>query len=179
MSIEIVRGTNAKPVASAKLVDLLSTETGLDGQMFMGYPIINTPEGVHSIDAILISPSKGVILFDLVEGVEGTNAGDYETRQDDIANQIEARLKVYRGLLQRRQLRVPIHTLSFAPAGVPTVTAGRRSVSDHDQPRSDQACIGPVRLGRPSRRGLQGRSFRAREPFESPQEQNRESDDPP
>lgn len=135
MSIEIVRGTNAKPVASAKLVDLLSTETGLDGQMFMGYPIINTPDGVHSIDAILISPSKGVVIVDLVEG---TDAGDYETRQDDIANQIEARLKVHRGLLQRRQLRVPIHTLSFAPAGVSNVTAEDEAypiTTSHDQIR--------------------------------------------
>ena len=112
MSIEIVRGTNDKPVSSAALAQFLSGQTDLSGQLSIGYPIISTPEGRRGIDALLVCPDRGIILFDLIEG---THASDYGGRQDDLANKIEARLKTHSDLMQRRTLLIPIHTLSFAP----------------------------------------------------------------
>jgi len=41
--------------------------------------------------------------------------GDYEGRQDDTANKIDAQLRVHPALVRRRQLRIPIHTISFSP----------------------------------------------------------------
>lgn len=113
MPIEIVQGTNSKPAASDELVELMSDQTALSGQLFIGYPIISTPEGRYSLDAILVSADKGIVLFDLIEGIE---IGDYGLRQDDAANKLDARLKTYRGLMDRRELRIEIHTISFAPA---------------------------------------------------------------
>jgi superfamily I DNA and RNA helicase len=78
----------------------------------IGYPIIRTPEGRHAIDAIFVSPQKGVIAIDLVEGGD---PGLYDLRQDDAANKLEARLKTHSKLMCRRDMLVPIHTLSFAP----------------------------------------------------------------
>ena len=112
MSVDIVRGSSRKPVAGVKLAELMR-ETDLSGQLFIGYPIIATPEGPYSIDALFISAEKGIVVFDLIEG---TNAEDYGLRQDDSANKLEARLRTHRELLRRRDLRIPIHTLSFAPA---------------------------------------------------------------
>ena len=112
MSIDIVRGSSRKPVAGLRLAELMR-ETDLSGQLFIGYPIIATPEGPYSIDALFISAEKGIVVFDLIEG---TNAEDYGLRQDDSANKLEARLRTHRELLRRRDLRIPIHTLSFAPA---------------------------------------------------------------
>ena len=112
MSIEIVRGINDKPVSSGELAQILSGQTDLGGQLLIGYPIISTPEGRRGIDALLVCPDKGIILFDLIEG---THASDYGDRQDDLANKIEARLKTHSDLMQRRTLLIPIHTLSFAP----------------------------------------------------------------
>jgi superfamily I DNA and RNA helicase len=80
--------------------------------LFIGYPIISTPEGPHRIDALLVSPNRGLVVFDLVEGTE---LGNYQERQDDSANKLEARLKTHRRLMRRRNLKIPIHTLSFAP----------------------------------------------------------------
>jgi len=77
-----------------------------------GYPIIGTAEGRHAIDALLVSPEKGIVVFDLVEG---SDPGDFGSRQDDSANKIEARLKMYRELMERRELRIKVHTVSFAP----------------------------------------------------------------
>ena len=112
MSIEIVRGTNQKPASSGELAKLLSQQTDLSGRLFIGYPIIGTSDGPHPIDALLVSADKGIVVFDLIEG---TDIGDYELRQDDSANKIEARLKLHRELLDRRNLRIPIHAISFAP----------------------------------------------------------------
>ena len=112
MSVDIVRGSSRKPVASQELVELMSTQIELSGQLFIGYPIIGTSEGPHLIDALLVSADKGLIVFDLIEG---TDTDDYGLRQDDSANKLEARLKTHRELMRRRDLLIKIHTISFAP----------------------------------------------------------------
>ncbi len=115
MSVSIVRGTNNKPVSSGTLVGFFSDCVDLEGELFIGYPIISTPEGRHPIDALWISCGRGIVLFDLIEGSDLT---DFRDRQDDLANKLESRLKTHRELMRRRDLIVPIHTISFAP-GVP------------------------------------------------------------
>ena len=118
MSIEIVRGASRKPVASAKLIDILSHRTDWSGRLFVGYPIARTSTGPNRIDALWISEDKGIVAFDLVEG---TDPGDHEFRQDDSANKIERRLRGESGLVRRRRLSIPIHTISFTPAVAPVV----------------------------------------------------------
>ena len=112
MTIDIVRGTSTKPVSSNELTQLMSSQLNWIGQMFIGYPIIATIEGPYRIDALLISAEKGIVVFDLIEG---NDAGNYELRQDDAANKLEAKLKPYRDLMDRRELRIPVHPISFAP----------------------------------------------------------------
>jgi superfamily I DNA and RNA helicase len=111
-SVSIVQGTNSKPVASRSLVDFFRSLSSAGGHLFIGYPVIGTSEGRYPIDALWISPDSGVVVFDLIEG---SNPGDFGGRQDDAANKLEARLKTHRELMQRRNLAVPIGTLSFAP----------------------------------------------------------------
>ena len=52
------------------------------------------------------------MIFDLIDG---PNVSRYGDRQDDSANRIEARLRMQRRLTSGRDLRIPIHTISFAP----------------------------------------------------------------
>ena len=115
MSVDIIRGTSQKPVSSKELVELIASQADLSGQLFIGYPIISTSEGRHLIDALLVSSDRGLIIFDLIEG---TNIDDYGPRQDDSANKLEARLKTHSELMHRRELRIPIYTVSFAPGMV-------------------------------------------------------------
>ena len=112
MSIEVIQGTNQKPASSTELANLLSQQTDLFGLLLIGYPIIGTAEGPHVIDAIYISNDRGVVIFDLIEGTDTKN---YECRQDDSANKLEAKLRLHPKLLMRRELLVPIRTISFAP----------------------------------------------------------------
>lgn len=113
MTIDIVRGTSNRPAASGTLVECISRQTNWSGTLFIGYPIINTSEGRHLIDALLVSADKGIVVFDLIEGVV---KDDYGLRQDDSYNKLEARLKTHSELMRRRELLIPIHTISFAPA---------------------------------------------------------------
>lgn len=110
--LTITRGINKKPVSTDVLEQSLEALQNLEGEAFTGYPLIATPDGKYSIDATLVSPSKGIVLFDLIEGPE---VGEYTERQDDLANKIEARLKLHRELVKGRHLRVPLWVISFAP----------------------------------------------------------------
>ena len=108
----MVRGTNNKPVSSEALAKFFAAEHSFRGQLLIGYPIIGTTEGRYPIDAVLVSPEKGIVVFDLIEGTE---PGDFAERQDDSANKLEARLRTYKELTVKRQLVIPLSTVSFAP----------------------------------------------------------------
>ena len=97
-SLDIIRGVNGKSAATDALVQTLERAHEISGELFTGFPLIPTPDGKYSIDATLISPVQGVVLFDLVEG---TDASGYEARQDGLAIKVEARLKLYRELVKR------------------------------------------------------------------------------
>lgn len=112
-STVIVRGTNDKPAASESLARFFEARPDTDGHLFIGYPIINAVDHKHPIDAVYISPDRGVILFDLVEGI---SLGDFEERQDDAANKLESRLRTHRDLVHRRALKIPVTTVTYIPA---------------------------------------------------------------
>jgi len=110
--LSITRGAEKKPAASSLLEETLRGIPGMRGEFFTGYPLVVASDEKYSIDATLISPLKGIILFDLIEE---QYPGDYKVRQDDLANIIDGRLRVHRELFERRNLRVPLTVISFAP----------------------------------------------------------------
>ncbi|MGZ8405613.1 MAG: helicase, partial [Nitrospira sp.] len=66
--IKTVWGSTDKPVSSKQLATLLVGDESIEGTLYIGYPIIGTPEGSFPIDALLVSPTKGLVLFNLIEG---------------------------------------------------------------------------------------------------------------
>lgn len=117
--LNITHGVNNKPVATDALERSLDLLSDIQGDVFTGYPLLATPDGKFAIDATLVSPSKGIVLFDLIEG---SNVEEYAERQDDLVNKIEARLKLHRELVSKRQLLIPLSVISFAP-GVKNIKA--------------------------------------------------------
>ena len=111
--VNFTRGANGKPVATSALEEGLVSIDELSGECFFGYPLIATPEGKYFLDATLVSPEKGVVLFDLVEGTE---VGDYPSRQDDLANKIDAKLRLHKELVKGRRLIPDLQVITFAPA---------------------------------------------------------------
>ena len=115
--INTVWGSTDKPVSSKQLATRLASEPELEGTLYIGYPIIGTPEGSFPIDALFVSPTKGLVLFNLVEG---RTLGDYGAAQDEAFNKMQAKLRQHHSLIRRRELLVKTHTITFAPA-VPQV----------------------------------------------------------
>ena len=111
--INTVWGSTDKPVSSKRLAELLSAAADIEGTLYIGYPIIGTPEGSFPIDALLISPTKGLILFSVVEG---KTLPDYAEVQDEGFNKMQAKLLQHQALIRKRKLLVDIHTVTFAPA---------------------------------------------------------------
>lgn len=124
--INTVWGSTDKPVSSRLLAEILSAEDSLEGTLYIGYPIIGTPEGSFPIDALLVSPTKGLVLFSVVEG---RNLPDYVEAQDQGFNKMQAKLLQHQSLIRKRKLLVDIRTLTFAPAVVPLSVA-----EDEDHP---------------------------------------------
>lgn len=112
MPVEVIHGISDKPAASDELTRLLSAQQNLSGYLYIGYPFIGTATGLQPIDALWISEDKGIVIFDLIEG---NTIENYDLRQDDLINKLEARLKVHSDLTRRRELLISIHVLSFAP----------------------------------------------------------------
>ena len=112
--LEIIKGSTQKPVSSEQLVENLRDKKQLSGQLYVGYPIFSTPEGRYPVDAILISPQKGVVLVHIVEGTAIPDG--YQDIQDDIYNKLEAKLRNHKTLMRGRKLQVPIWVLTYAPA---------------------------------------------------------------
>ncbi len=112
--IEVIWGTSQeKPISSRSLAEDLARAPGIDGYLYIGYPVIGTPTGPLKLDGLLISPQLGLVAFDLVEGME---IGDYQARQDEIASMLEVRLKPYPGLKTGRALKFDIHVVTYCPA---------------------------------------------------------------
>ncbi len=112
--LNIIWGSNKdKPESAKALASLLSATAGINGYLYIGYPIVGSPLGPVKFDALLLSPNHGLIAFDLVEGLD---LGNFDSRLDDIASMLDVKLKPYPNLKTGRKLRFDIHTITFAPA---------------------------------------------------------------
>jgi superfamily I DNA and RNA helicase len=127
----IIWGSTTKPVASRQLADAIESVRDLDGTLYIGYPILGTPEGAFPFDALLLSPLHGAIAFDVVEGRE---LGDFRGRQDNLFAKLQSKLLQYPALVHRRQLAVAITVVTFAPAAaVPAADEDYPICKDRDE----------------------------------------------
>ena len=110
--VNIIMGATNKPLASEKLKEYFQNNNQFQGELYIGYPIIGTVEGAYSIDALWISKDKGLVIFNLIEN---KNIDNYQNIQDDCANKVEAKLRGYKELMNKRKLCVDINVITFAP----------------------------------------------------------------
>lgn len=112
--VNVIRGDIAKPVSATRLAKYFEGRVDLDGSLYLGYPIIGTSQGGYQIDALLVSREHGVVIFNIVEGVESNI--NLEEVQDESVNKIQSKLLQHKHLTNKRQLMVEIGVVTFAPA---------------------------------------------------------------
>ncbi|MFM6861876.1 MAG: hypothetical protein ACKPKG_14700, partial [Dolichospermum sp.] len=114
--VNVIRGDiNNKPVSSKRLADYFERRDDIDGNLYLGYPIIGTSQGGYQIDALLVSRQHGVIIFNIIEGSQLSIETD-EAAQDESFTKVQAKLLGNPNLLKKRTLMVHIGVLTFAPA---------------------------------------------------------------
>jgi superfamily I DNA and RNA helicase len=104
--VNVIRGSSAKPVSSQRLAKYFEERKDIEGTLYIGYPIIGTPQGGYQIDALLVSRQQGVIIFNIDEGKNYDL--DIEGTQDESITKLEAKLLSYKELVQKRKLIVNI-----------------------------------------------------------------------
>lgn len=114
--LNIVRGDlKRKPVATGALTDFFeSVKADYEGTLYVGYPIIGTMDGGFKIDALLITREKGLVIFQIEEGV--TYSESYKAVQDESFAKLLSKLTLHNNLMRKRNLAFDINVVSFAPA---------------------------------------------------------------
>jgi hypothetical protein len=112
--VNIIRGTSKKPVSSRRLAEYFETRNDIEGILYIGYPIIGTPQGGYQIDALLVSEQHGLIIFHLVEGVDKDI--NIEDIQDESFTKLKSKLLPYKQLIERRKLVIQMYVATYAPA---------------------------------------------------------------
>lgn len=111
--ITVINGVTSKQVLADEVITILNT-FNLDGYFYLGYPVLGGMDGKIKVDALLVCRQYGVVIFDL----DMSSEADIENKislLDELYNNMEARLKRYSYLSNRRNLQVPINVVSYAP----------------------------------------------------------------
>ena len=111
--LTVINGVTEKRVLADEVINILNT-MDLDGYFYLGYPVLGGIDGKIKVDALLVCRQFGLVIFDL----EMSKLDDIDNKiqlLDDLYNNMEARLKRYAYLSDRRKLKVPINVVSYAP----------------------------------------------------------------
>ena len=111
--ITVINGVTSKQILANELISLLNTME-LDGYFYLGYPVLGGMDGKIKVDALLVCRQCGLVIFDL-EMSDKDESGNKIALLDDLYNNMEARLKRYSYLSNRRKLQVPINVICYAP----------------------------------------------------------------
>ena len=110
--INITRGQITNTVLSDKLVNFFEFTNEIDGNLFLGYPILPTMDNKIAIDALLISKEYGIIAFLFYDGVKKI---DYEEAQDEVYAVLLSKLAKEKSLIKRGKLLIHLDVVTYAP----------------------------------------------------------------
>ncbi len=113
--IDIKRGRTEKNATSERLVSFFRNSANYEGKLYIGYPILYTGGESIVLDALWLSETYGVVIFDLVEGID---LSDRSNERDNLYNKIRSLLTPYNDLSKRRKLLVEIQVVTYAPAAI-------------------------------------------------------------
>ena len=120
--MDIVIGSQTNPIATTHLVGALN-ELHPEGTFYTAYPILATLEGEVTIDAVLVSPRFGLVVFQ-VPSIDINDEKFYETVREDQTNiyfVVTQKLREHKGLRSGRKLEVEPIVVSYIPGPLPAI----------------------------------------------------------
>ena len=97
------------------LADTLRDQTG---SLYLGFPLLPLPEETIVVDGLLISETSGLVAFVIEDSVQGSDLDGWQRvqeKQDQVYVALERDLKGHPYLMNGRELRVKIHTITVFP----------------------------------------------------------------
>ncbi|MBT2596219.1 DEAD/DEAH box helicase [Arthrobacter sp. ISL-72] len=115
-NLTIIMGTGKNQAAAAMLIAVLK-ELNSSGTLYLGYPLLATADEPINVDAILVSADHGIVAFRFSDESPSAESGweDLIADQDRLFTGLEAHLRRYESLRQRRGLAFEINTVTLFP----------------------------------------------------------------
>lgn len=119
MSLEVVYGESRERSLALSLADRLATAT-TSGTIYLGYPVLATADIRVYVDALLVSPERGLVAFQLSnrEPRDEKEWDEVVDRQDTLYNALESHLSRHDSLRRGRRFAVSIETVTVFPSPV-------------------------------------------------------------
>ncbi|MEV7618922.1 ATP-binding domain-containing protein [Microbacterium sp. NPDC089321] len=113
MALEVIRGESKNRGPSEALADRLAL-LGLNGDLYLGYPVLSTSDDRVRVDALLVSPEHGLIAFQIAPHSPGTEDdwAQLVEAQDQLFAALESQLSRYDSLRRGRRLGFDINTVT-------------------------------------------------------------------
>lgn len=116
--LDITYGGTKNNAVVSMLVEELK-DSPLNGDLYIGYPMLGGIEGRIEVDALLLTAEHGLVAIDLqspnANDLNSPGAESAKKRQDDIYVSLENKLKSYSSLRDRRNLAFEINVVSIVP----------------------------------------------------------------
>lgn len=113
--LDIIFGENSDTVGARALRTALK-EMGIAGTLYLGYPVIATADAKIFIDALLVSESHGLTVFDLSSHLSSRPTEEQLTqvseRQDQMHASLYNKLNAYRDLRKGRSLAITVNVIT-------------------------------------------------------------------
>ena len=110
--VNITRGQIENPPVTDKLISYFQSLPKVEGNLFLGYPILPSVENKLRMDALLISEKYGIIAFAFYNE---TVDKDFESEQDEIYDLLLSKIAKEKSLIKRGQLKINLDVVTFAP----------------------------------------------------------------
>src|SRR5713226_4611956 len=116
--LDVTYGYSRTPGLAKQLADTLRS-SGIEGSLYIGYPVFATAEDQVTVDALLVSAKHGLVILKLVEAApDHADSGGWQTIKDDLDRlylAVEASLSRYEELRSGRSLAVRPQTVAVFP----------------------------------------------------------------
>lgn len=110
--VNITRGQINNSILSNKLSAFFEKKKDIEGNLFLGYPVLPTIDNKIAIDALLISKKYGITAFSFYDGVNKMN---FEEIQDGIYDVLLSKLAKEKELIKRGKLLIQLDVITYAP----------------------------------------------------------------
>ena len=119
MPLEVIYGAARERSLGVRLAEQLSSVVA-DGTIYLGYPVLATADLQVQVDALLVSPERGLVAFQMSSHLP-TSDGEWRkaiSDQDELYSALESHLSRHSSLRRGRHFAVEIETVTVFPEPV-------------------------------------------------------------